>query len=75
MKMRFLSEEDGFERHTCKGRKEGDWVIFECPDCNYVRKWNLKTDEMKVVDRGNESALHSGFIEPTGLQLDKLSPN
>lgn len=69
----FNSED--FEKHTCQGRREGDWLIFECPECSYVRKWNPETSEMNLIDRGDENALHSGFFEPTGLQMSKINPN
>jgi len=71
--MNFQSE--GFEKHTCKSRREGDWLIFECPQCDYVRKWNPTTSEMNLVDSGDENALHSGMHQPTGAQLEKYNPN
>ncbi len=73
MKFRFLSE--GFEKHTCVSTKKGDWFIFKCPECGYVRKWNPTTQITKVVKKGNENALHRGNHEPEGMQLDKLNPN
>ena len=50
-------------------------LIFECPDCGYVRHWNRKTQEIRLINKGNEYALHSGFYEPTGLQLNNMNPN
>lgn len=66
---------ENFAKHTCKGRREGNWLIFECSECSYVRIWNTVTNEMKVTDNGNENALHSGYHEPVGLQSDKYNPN
>ena len=62
-------------KHTCKGRREGDWLIFECPQCSYVRVWNTSTNEMRVTDFGDENVLHNGRHEPVGLQTDKYNPN
>jgi RNase P subunit RPR2 len=54
----------GAERHVCEVEKNGDWVIYTCPNCDYVRRFNPKTGDMKV-ERGNELALHSGeYVDP-----------
>ena len=66
---------EGMQQHVCKSRREGDWFIFECEHCNYVRKWNSKTKEMILVDSGDEDALHSGRYEPPGLQMNMICPN
>ncbi|MCB0547407.1 MAG: hypothetical protein KDD19_07435 [Phaeodactylibacter sp.] len=73
--MHFEFHSEGLEKHSCQGRREGKWLIFECPECGYVRKWNQETNEMNVVNRGDENALHSGFFEPVGLQMSKMNPN
>ena len=66
---------ENFAKHSCKGHREGDWLIFKCTECSYVRVWNTTTNEMKVTDDGNEYALHSGRFEPVGLQIEKYNPN
>lgn len=66
---------EGFNKHTCVARREGNWLIFECPECSYARRWNPATSEMKLVDSGDEAALHSGLFQPAGLQVEKLNPN
>ncbi len=66
---------EGFEKHSCESRREGDWFIFECPDCNYIRRWNPKTKEMKVTGDSDENILHSGRYEAPGLQIDTYNPN
>ena len=73
--MHFEFHSEGLEKHSCQGRREGKWLIFECPECGYVRKWNQETNEMNLVDTGDENALHSGFFEPVGLQMSKMNPN
>lgn len=75
MSMSFEFNSEGFDKHSCQGHREGDWLIFECTECSYVRKWNQKTSEIKLVDSGDENALHSGVFEPVGLQSDKYNPN
>ncbi len=63
------------ESHACESRREGDWIIFECPHCSYIRKWNLETDEMKVVDGGDSSVRHRGMHKPVGLDTGLYHPN
>ena len=63
-----------YEQHRCISKREGDWIIFECPQCDYVRRLNYKTREMTVTG-GSMTTLHSGGYVPVGLQLEKLSPN
>ena len=71
--MEFQTE--GFDRHTCTARKEGDWIVFECPECGYVRKMHRKTNEIKLVNRGDKNALHSGSYKPVGLQPEQINLN
>ena len=75
MSKHFEFKSEGFEQHTCNGRREGEWLIFECPECGFVRKWNQKTNEMKVTNEGNLNALHKGMFQPVGLQMETYNPN
>ena len=72
MKIRDLGFE--FDDHNCDSRREGDWLIFECQKCTYVRKINFKTREMKVT-HGDPTALHRGFRKPVGIQPGKINLN
>jgi hypothetical protein len=37
------------EDHECEAHREGDWIVFRCPDClDYERRFNWRTGEMKV---------------------------
>ena len=67
--------QEGFEKHNCDSRRDGDLLIFECPQCGYHRVWNLETNKMHLIDAGDENVLHNGWHEPTGLQSDKYNPN
>ncbi|MCB0578033.1 MAG: hypothetical protein KDD10_01820 [Phaeodactylibacter sp.] len=75
MPKRFEFQSKGFEKHSCNSRREGPWLIFECPQCSYARKWNTATNEIKLLDSGAENTLHSGWHEPPGLQMEKLNAN
>jgi len=71
MKTRLVFNTENTEKHVCKSRKEGDWLIFECPKCGYLRHWNPKTNEMNLINSGNARVLHNGSYEPIGLQSNK----
>ncbi|NJL77057.1 MAG: hypothetical protein HC892_20640 [Saprospiraceae bacterium] len=51
--------QDYTEKHTCIGHQEGDWIIFTCPKCDYQRKMNWITGEMKTNDK-NSHIPHKG---------------
>lgn len=74
MSLKIRTLDFGSEKHTCTSEKKGDWIIFTCPDCDYVRKLNYKTQEMKVSG-GNITTAHSGLHIPVGLQPENLSLN
>ena len=45
--------------HHCTSFREGDWVVFRCPQCEgYERRFHLVTLEMKV--KGQNEHLHTG---------------
>lgn len=55
------------EQHACIGHKEGDWIIFTCPQCKgYERRINWKTGEMKSRV-GDNPVLHTGFHAPVEI--------
>lgn len=74
MSMKIKSLDFGHEKHSCTSERKGDWIIFTCPECDYVRKLNFKTSEMKVTG-GTMTALHSGFHVPVGIQPETLNMN
>ncbi len=46
--------------HQCQSHKEGDDIVFTCPDCpGYERRMNLRTNKMTVVN-AREDILHTG---------------
>lgn len=59
----FTQGDDGLEKHDCIGIQVDDWLIFSCPTCDYIRKFNWKTREMKVKG-GDMFTLHNGFHIP-----------
>ena len=61
--------------HKCNSQRKDGWIIFKCPDCDYVRKLNLKTNEMQVEGNTDWSVLHKGIHFPIGMQPEKYSPN
>ena len=61
-------------KHSCSSRQRGDWLYFKCPLCDYQRKMNWKTGEMKTIG-GKEGVLHSGFNIPIDAVMKSLSDN
>lgn len=57
---------DERERHECFSERKDNWVIFRCPQCEYVRWMNWETGEMKVRE-GDFMVLHSGMHYPVGI--------
>lgn len=73
--MHFELNSEDLEKHVCQSSRQGDVLIFKCPDCGYIRHWDQKTHQIRLVNKGNENALHSGFYEPVGLQMNNMNPN
>jgi len=38
------------ERHQTEARKDGDWLIYSCPQCDYQFWDHQKTGEIKIVN-------------------------
>ena len=51
------------ERHRCKSYRVADWVIHECPKCDYELWENLLTGETKIIN-AKVDVNHSGFYVP-----------
>jgi hypothetical protein len=51
------------ERHRCESSRIADWVIHECPECDYQLWENLLTGEIKVLN-AKVNINHSGFYVP-----------
>jgi hypothetical protein len=62
------------KRHRCLSRKEGDWFVFYCPECQYERRMNSKTREHQVK-KGDPDALHEGLHFPIGINFSTINPN
>ena len=64
-------------RHRCDSKMEGDWVIFTCPICHqYEKKFNLKTDELKVKGNEDFSVFHDGnYFPPEMIDMPERNLN
>ena len=58
-----LSENLDRKRHVCQSYREGDLIIFICPDCDYIRQINFKTKKMESVG-GAIDVIHEGMHQP-----------
>lgn len=53
--------------HTCDSRREGEWVIWTCAECeSYERHMNLRTGEM-WSQANHPEILHTGLHLPVGV--------
>jgi len=44
-----LTPTPDFEHHHCQATRDGDWIIFRCPQCrDYERRLNWRTGETKA---------------------------
>lgn len=51
--------------HHCTSHRDGDWVIWRCPQCaDYERRMNWQTGEMHIR-RGRSEAQHTGLSTKT----------
>lgn len=64
----------GYEKHECNSKREGDWIVFSCKECEYERRYNWKTREVKVTGE-NIMVLHKGMHAPTGLNPQLMNVN
>ena len=40
--------DENMEHHECESFREGDWIVFRCPQCgDYERRMNWRTGEMR----------------------------
>ena len=51
------------ERHVCESYRVGDWIIYNCPKCNYELRENWRTGELNVRN-SKASVRHSGTYFP-----------
>lgn len=51
------------EKHQCEGRREGDWVIYTCCECDYQLRNNLVTGETRTSN-AKPDVSHSGWYTP-----------
>lgn len=51
------------ENHVCESYRVGDWIIYNCPKCNYELRENWRTGELNV--RNPKAYIrHSGSYFP-----------
>lgn len=58
--------------HTCNSYIQDGVYVFQCTQCDYIRKWNPLTDEVKT-NGGEEGVTHSGSVCEMDDLLDNLN--
>lgn len=65
-----LKFSDNIPRHKCVGAREGDFLIFKCTECDYVRTINTKTGKSSTINSSLE-ILHEGTLIQTNDSITK----
>ncbi len=52
-----------FQHHECESTREGDWIIYRCPKCNYELWDNWRTGALEVKNPKLEIK-HTGSYVP-----------
>ena len=69
MEISFEHDYSDTNRHLCESEMKGDWVVFTCPKCRgYEKRYNLKTEEMRVKGNEDFDIFHDGQYFPPEMQ-------
>ncbi|RMF58040.1 MAG: hypothetical protein D6748_09825 [Calditrichaeota bacterium] len=61
--------------HECESHREGDWIVFHCPECpDYERRINWRTGEM-IVKNSDPFIRHQGHHIPEEFKDALLNVN
>jgi len=50
--------------HTCYSFRDGDWIIYCCPSCDYELRENWRTNEIKVRNDDPDIKHFGGYFPP-----------
>lgn len=72
-KLHYNSSPDA-AKHECEAHKIGDWIVYDCPQCDYELKKNLKTGEL-FVQNAKTNISHAGGYAPPRYKQPAWSLN
>ncbi len=49
--------------HECQSTRNGDWIVYTCPECDYEMRENWRTGKM-MVRNAKADIHHSGSYFP-----------
>lgn len=62
---------DELPRHPCTARREGDWIIFTCPQCDgYERRLNIRSGKISLSPGDDPFILHEGVFVPDSITAE-----
>ena len=73
LKLEFESA-PGVEQHQCVSIRQGEWVIYRCPQCDYEMRENWQTGEVRVFN-AKRRVRHSGGYTPVDFRPEYESLN
>jgi hypothetical protein len=59
-------------QHECSGRREGGWMIYSCPKCDYELRKNPSSGEL-VVRNPKPGVRHYGSLPWNRAATDRAS--
>lgn len=76
MQIRFELNDQEREFHTCESRREGNWLVFTCPQCiEYETRFNIQTGERISHPIADPTIFHQGTHIPVGLEGEHVHSN
>ena len=76
MSLLSFNSDSKVDSHTCESYRDGDWIVFLCPQCEgYERRMNWRTGEMKVKNDTDGHIRHSGEYFPDEVGYAFTCPN
>ena len=50
--------------HQCTGYRDGEWIVYTCPKCDYEMREHSTTGEMKVKNVKMEIRHSGSYVAP-----------
>lgn len=60
-------------RHQIVGFRQGDWIIYRCPQCDYEMHRNI-TSQQLVIKNATSEVAHSGTYQPFKVEWANDGP-
>jgi len=62
--MQYINLPSGSHTHTCDSYRDGDWIVYTCPRCDYELRKQWRTGKL-IVRNAKVNIRHRGTYFPT----------